>query len=88
MDSTTAALLIFAAAGAPAIVIGALFWLVRRDKQRQRDFGAAIQFALSLNLFRQRQFLRLFVEGERAVLEREFPDWSAFRADFLAMEPY
>lgn len=81
-------LLIFAAAAQPAVIIGFLCWLVRRDNKRQRDMGAAIEFALSLNLFRQRQFLRLFADGEQAMLDREYPDWAAFRTDFLAMEPY
>ncbi|MGO8093186.1 hypothetical protein [Rhizobium leguminosarum] len=81
-------LLIFAAVPAPAVIIGFLYWLVRRDKQRQRDMGAAIHFALGLNLFRQRQFLRLFVDGEQTTLDREYPEWAAFRTDFLAMEPY
>lgn len=88
MSATATSLLLFAAGGQPAIIIGLLLWLVRRDKQRQKDFGAAIEFALGLNLFRQRSFLQLFIDGEKATIEREFPNWSAFRADFLSPEAY
>lgn len=71
-----------------AVIIGVLLWLVRRDGRREKDITAAIEFALGLNLFRQRNFLRLFVDGEHAALNRDYPEWAEYRAQFHALEGF
>ncbi|MBB3297858.1 MULTISPECIES: hypothetical protein [unclassified Rhizobium] len=71
-----------------AAVLGFLVWMVRRDKRRHEDMIAAIEYALGLDLFRQRQFLRLFIDGEQAALKRDYPEWTSFLTHFRTMEGY
>ncbi|ANM12085.1 hypothetical protein [Rhizobium sp. N324] len=79
---------LIAAIAEGAVIIAVLFWLVRRDNGRHKDITAAIEFALGLNLFRQRNFLRLFVDGEDATLKRDYPEWAEYRAQFHALEGF
>ncbi|MBB4574427.1 hypothetical protein [Rhizobium lentis] len=71
-----------------AAIMGMLVWLVRKDDRRRKEITAAIEFALGLNLFRQRNFLRLFIDGEDAAINRDYPEWADYRARFYALEGF
>lgn len=70
----------------------AIIYLVVRDTRRseawRRGQNAAIEYALRINIWSARIFLRLFADGEVHTIEREFPDFQQFRATYEAQEGY
>jgi hypothetical protein len=76
------------AAAQAALIIGILVWLSRRDDRRRKEVVAAIEFAIGLNLFRQKQFLRLFLDGEQDRLKQDYPEWAEYRTRYPTSEGY
>jgi hypothetical protein len=59
--------------------------LRHRDRKIREEMDLAITFALDVRpVWKARQFLQAFRDGDTHVLDKEFPEWNAFRND----EPY
>jgi hypothetical protein len=61
------------------VICALLFILICRDQGRSKEFKAAMQFALKLDMLNGRWFMRAYLAGNSAALREFFPTWQTFR---------